>query len=378
MKIKIRRDSFLRPFQVASAVAPARSPKAILQNVKIEASEGQTILTATDMEVGVRLNVADVEIEAPGSALIPVSRLSMILRESSDETLCIDASADRTLITGSNSRFELSAQNPDEFPDVADFDLQDYFEVSSHVFKEMIKRTLFATDAESSRYALGGVLLEMDDQKMVAVGTDGRRLAKMEGKIKQVGELPTGGSATIVPSRAMQLMERILPDDETVVQLAPRANDLLLKEPNGVFFTRLVEGRFPKWRDVLPVRQESNRIDILVGPMYSALRQAAIVASEESRGVDFTFSKGSLVLKNSTAEVGQSRIEMPVPFENDELTITLDHRYVADFLRVLDPERTFTIDIENGEQAAYCETADNYGYVVMPLSKRPPLIRLRH
>jgi DNA polymerase-3 subunit beta len=103
--------------------------------------------------------------------------------------------------------------------------------------------------------------------------------------------------------------------------------------------------------------------------MYSALRQAAIVSSEESRGIDFTFKEGTLVLSNSTAEVGQSRIEMPVPFDNDELTITLDHRFVSDFLKVLQPEKMFTLDVENAEQAAYCHTDDKYGYVIMPLSK---------
>ena len=167
----------------------------------------------------------------------------------------------------------------------------------------------------------------------------------------------------------MHLMERILPDGEVPVQISARANDLLMKEPNGIFYTRLVEGRFPKWRDVLPNREQSNRIDVPVGPMYSALRQAAIVSSDESRGIDFTFKEGSLVLSNSTAEIGQSRIEMPVPFDQDELTITLDHRYVADFLKVLQPDKTFTLDVENREAAAYCETDDNYGYVIMPLSK---------
>lgn len=368
MKIKINRESFLRVFQIAAAVAPARSPKTILQNVKLDVSKDDGILTATDTEVGVRLNVPDLEVESIGSAVVPVTRLSMILRESNDEVLVIDADADRTLITGANSRFELQAQNPDEFPEVASFDDTDYYELSASVLKELIKRTLFATDSESSRYALGGVLLEMDDKTITAVGTDGRRLAKMQGVLKKVGN-PQTGSTTIVPSRSMQLMERILPDGDVPVQLSARPNDLLMKEPHGIFYTRLVEGRFPKWRDVLPKRDETNRIDIPVGPMYSALRQAAIVSSEESRGIDFTFKDGSLVLSNSTAEVGQSRIEMPVPFDKDEMTITLDHRYVADFLKVLQPDKMFTLDVENGEAAAYCETDDNYGYVIMPLSK---------
>ena len=369
MKIRVNRESFQKVFQIASAVAPARSPKAILQNIKLDVSESGTVLTATDMELGVRLNVPDVEVEVPGQAVILVARLNMILRESSDETLSIEADSEKTLITGANSRFELAAHNPEEFPEVADFNEKDYYEVKASVLKEMIKRTLFATDAESSRYALGGVLLEIDGEKIIAVGTDGRRLATMEGVLQRVGEPSSGNATTIVPSRAMQLIERLVPDGDTPVQIAPRANELLLKESNGVFYTRLVEGRFPKWRDVLPKRQETNRIDIPVGPMYSALRQAAIVASEDSRGIDFTFKEGSLVLTNNTAEVGQSRIEMPVPFDNGELTITLDHRYVADFLKVLQPDKTFTFDVENGEQAAFCQTDDNYGYVIMPLSK---------
>ena len=368
MKVKINRESFQKVFQVAAAVAPARSPKTILQNVKMDVTEKGGLLTATDMEVGVRLNIPDLDVDTAGSAVIPVQRLNMILRESSDEFLFIESDPDKTLVTGQSSRFELQSQNPDEFPEVADFEDSDYFEVTAGVMRELIKRTLFATDSESSRYALGGVLLEMEGDSIVAVGTDGRRLAKMQGALSKTGN-PTAGSATIVPARAMQLIERILPEDSVKIQLAARANDLLIREPGCVFYTRLVEGRFPKWRDVLPDRKDSNRIDIPVGPMYSALRQAAIVSSDESRGVDFTFNQGSLVLSNSTAEVGQSRIEMPVPFDNEELTITLDHRYVADFLKVLQPDKTFTLDIENGDQAAYCVTDDNYGYVIMPLAK---------
>ena len=369
MKIKIQRESFQRVFHVAAAVAPARSPKTILQNVKLEVTKKDAILTATDMEVGIRLVVPDVEVETPGSAVIPVSRLNSILKESGDETLEIDADSEKILVTGQNSRFELQGQNPDEFPEVASFEEKDYYELTAGVLRELIRRTLFATDAESSRYALGGVLLEMDENVITAVGTDGRRLAKMEGQITKVGKPKKAESATIVPSRAMQLMDRILPDPESTVQIAARANDLLMRQDNGIFYTRLVEGRFPKWRDVLPNRAESSKIDIPVGPMYSALRQAAIVASEESRGVDFTFKNGTLVLSNNTAEVGQSRIEMPVPFDQDEMTITLDHRFVADFLKVLQPDKTFTLDVEDGDQAAYCQTDDNYGYVIMPLSK---------
>ena len=99
------------------------------------------------------------------------------------------------------------------------------------------------------------------------------------------------------------------------------------------------------------------------------MRQAAIVTDEESRGVEFTFGEGKLILAGSTAEVGQSRVELPIPYEGDGITLTLDQRFVADFLKVLEAEKTFTVEIENDESAALFSTDDGYGYVVMPLSR---------
>ncbi|MEZ6094176.1 MAG: DNA polymerase III subunit beta [Pirellulaceae bacterium] len=369
MKIQFDREEFQRVFHIAAVVAPSRSPKAILQNIKLIADEQKVVMMATDTEVGVKLVVPGVQVEQAGSAIVPVSRLNMILRESNDETLRMEVADTKITLKGTSSKFQLLGQNPDEFPDVTDFDEKDYFEIEGRVLKELIKRTIFATDTESSRYALGGVLLEIADDNMVAVGTDGRRLAKMEGPCSKVGKPAGNQGTTIVPTRSMQLIERILPDDETKVKVVPRANDLLLQDDKGIFYTRLVEGRFPKWRDVVPKRTESTKIELAVGPMYAALRQAAIVASEESRGVDFTFEPGNLVLSNETAEVGQSRVELPIAFEGESFTIALDHRYVADFLKVLPPESNFTLDVQGGEQAAYCSTDDQYGYVIMPVQR---------
>ena len=171
-------------------------------------------------------------------------------------------------------------------------------------------RTLFATESESSRFALGGIKLEADGDSLTAVGTDGRRLAKMVGPVQAVGEPVGFGEATIVPSRSMQLIERIVADDDGEVQIAVRQSELLVKTSRATVYTRLLEGRFPRWRDVFPQRDNSSQIELSVGPMQAAVRQAAIVTSDDSRGIDFTFDKGTLVLAGKVAEMGQSRIEL--------------------------------------------------------------------
>lgn len=369
MKITCDREQFLQAFLAAATVAPTRSPKPILRNVKLEVTPGSSILMATDMEVGIRIEVLGLEVEAPGTVLASVQLLGSILRESTDDKLVIEASRQGTIVRGERSEYKLPAENPDEFPTVATFSEKAYHEVPARLFKELVRRTLFATDTESSRYALGGVLLEMESDKITAVATDGRRLAKMEGPAQSVGGHRTGDATVIVPNRAMQLMERVLTDGDAEIQVAARSNDILVKSPRATIYARLVEGRFPKWRDVFPNRHGAVQLQTAVGPLYSTLRQAAIVASEESRGIDFTFGDGTLVLNGSTADVGQSRVEMPIPYDGPTVTVTLDNRFVADFLRVLDPDKPITVDIQDGEAAALFTTDDGYGYVVMPLAR---------
>jgi DNA polymerase-3 subunit beta len=369
MKATCNREKLQWAFQIAAMVAPSRSPKAILHNVKLELGDSGATLMATDMELGVRVEVEGIEVESPGAAVLPVDRFGPILRESTDEKLYLESDLRGTLIRGERSRFNLPGINPDEFPAVAEFGEEKYIEVSAALLRRLIERTIFATDTESSRYALGGILLEMDGKTITAVGTDGRRLAKMEGPATAVGGYEAGESMTIVPTRAMQLLDRALGDVEGDIQLAPRANDVLVKTPQVTVFSRLVEGRFPKWREVFPQRHESVKIELTVGPVHAAVRQAAIVASEESRGIDLTFGGGTLVMVGQTAEVGQSRVELPIPYDGEPIEITLDHRFLGDFLRVLGAEGSFTLDVKNAEEAALCCTDDGYGYVVMPLAR---------
>ncbi len=370
MKIVCQRESLTNGFVLAASIAPSRSPKEILMNVKVTAAGGKLVFVATDMEVGIRLEVEDgIEIETEGTALLPVSRMMSILRESNDETLTIETDDSGIQITGSRSKFRLPGSNPDEFPSVEGFEEDKYHVVSTRLFRQMVKRTVFATDPESSRFALGGVLLEMEDTSVIAVGTDGRRLARMEGSGESTGGHQTTGMTTIVPTRAIQLMERALSDKEDTVDVAARSNDLLVRTSQAVIYSRLVEGRYPDWRKVLPQQAGSIQIELTVGPLFAALRQAAIVTDMETRGIDFTFADGTLKLEASTKEIGESQVELPIAYDGDPVTLTMDHRYVADFCKVLDSESKIMIEIESGSSPALLSTDDGYAYVIMPMAK---------
>jgi len=369
MKATCDREKLARAFQTVAGVAPTRSPKPILQNVKLEAKPERAILMGTDLEVGIRIELAGFDVEAPGSVLLPIARFGSILRESSDEKLSLESDGRRTVIRGQWSEFQLPSEEPTEYPAVAEFNEEKYHELPARFLREIVRRTVFATDNESARYALGGVLVELGPEKIIAVATDGRRLAKQEGPAKAVGGHTTGDNTTIIPSRAMQVLERALADNEESIHLAAHENDVLVRSGRTTIYSRLVEGRYPKWRDVFPRRDGAIRIELTAGPFHAAVRQAAIVTSDERRGVEFTFGEGKLVLAGHGAEYGESRVELPIAYDGPPLPVSLDPRFVSDFLRVLEPEQTVTVELRDSESAVLCATDDGYAYVIMPLAR---------
>ncbi|MEC9097439.1 MAG: DNA polymerase III subunit beta [Planctomycetota bacterium] len=369
MKFTFDREKMLAAFQPAASVAPSRSPKPILQCVKMIGTENEAILMATDTEVGIRVVVEGVSIDVPGSIVLPVDLFGNILRESSDPELTVVVDGSEIKVTGGGSNYSLPSQSPDEFPDVQKVEGASCLRIAAGLFGELVKRTVFATDNESSRYALGGILLETEGDNLIAVGTDGRRLAKMQGPVEISGDVQLGQSSTIVPTRSMNLIARALGEPDSTVQIIPSDNQLAFKTDTVTLTSRLVEGRFPKWKDVFPARTESSKIELTAGAVYGKLRQASIVANDESRGITFTFSDGTLSMDATAAERGQSHTEMPIAYTGSEVAVSLDHRYVENFLRVLGSEASFTFDLEGSQAAVLLSTEDGYSYIIMPLAR---------
>ena len=369
MKAMLNRESLAHSFNAAAAVVPTRGTKDVLKYVKLQIDGQDATLMATDMELGVRIELDGVQCEVPGAVLLPVARFGSLLRESTDDQLTIESTESGVAVRG--ERFEVVFLSIDaaEFPEVPRFERTAYHEVSAKILRDLLHRTAFAADQENARYALGGVLIQMEGECITAVGTDGRRLAKMQGEAQPFGDHSTEGQSPVVPIRTVTILERATSDLDGDVQIAVDENEVLIRAGRMVFFSRLISGRFPNWETVMPKRRAEGRITLPVAPAYSALRQAAIVATKDSRGIDFEFHEGSLRLTANAADAGESRVELPVTYNGPKLSLRLDHQYVSDFLRVLEPERTFALEAENAEQPVLFSVDDGYDYVVMPLAR---------
>jgi DNA polymerase III subunit beta len=364
MQIEVPRAAFAAAFQAVSAIAPPKGPKPILAHVKLVAADGAVTLLATNGETAIRRTVEGVKVLNSGEALLPVGKASSILRELQGADLDIETTTNGVEMIGDRSKFNLSSADPAEFPTVSEFVAAAYFRVPGSVLRGMIRRVVFAADEAATRYALMGALFEVAGETLTITATDTRRLATVAGSIVSVGEI--AAAYAVVPAKALSLIERAL-DGEDYAEIAFTENAVTVRIGATVVWSRLCEGRFPKWQDVIP--NPAIRIATIAGALHSAVRQAQIVTSDESRGVDFEFAAGELRLKSSAADVGQSSVQMPIPYEGDPITITFDPRYVADFLKVLPGETDVEFGLTDRETAALLSTTDGYRYVVMPLTR---------
>jgi DNA polymerase-3 subunit beta len=379
MRVSCDRLKLADAFAIVSALPTKGHAREALQCVKMEVTPDVCMLSATNMETSIRLDLDGATPLEPtpkkkthGAALLNVGRVGQIIRETTDDQLQFADDGEQLLVSGKSSVFRLNSIDPKEFPSSpawGDENEAGYVELQSRWLVEAIKRTVFATDPASTRFALGGVLFELDQETGVLklVGTDGRRLACVAGQAKVVGQMNSVSGSTIIPTAALNLIARTLARAETV-KMSVVGNNAIFMVGKTTISTRLVDGRFPNWRQVIPVRDNSSKIAMTVGPFHGVIRQAAIVADTESRGLDFQFTPGTLLLTAQTADLGRSHVELPIGYDGERILMRMDYRFVCDFLKALDASQAFTLDVVSSTASALLTTDDGYSYVVMPMA----------
>lgn len=371
MKAACDRATLTRGVQVASGVVAPRSPKPALGCIKMEVQGNRMTLLATDLEVGIRIDLDKVEVREPGMGLVPADRFHAILRELETDTVEISSTDQETRIDAPRAHFTVLGDNPADFPQVPEFTEEGAFSVAADELLSLTERTLFATAKENTRYALNGVLWEVDEGTLTLVSTDGRRLSLARGKCKGG---PKEKKTAIVPSKAMQLMERCLTDvgdAKATVRVVIGEKDILLEVPPAdggrrTVYSRLVDGHFPKYDDVIP-KDFDRKATLKTAEFLAAVRKAALLTNEESRGVMLKFSASELVITSHTPEMGEAEIRMGLTYEGEPLEIGFNPQYLMDAAKVIDAE-DMVFNLKGSSKPGVVTEGRMFTHVVMPVS----------
>ncbi len=335
MKVIAQTAALQEALALAGSIVATRTPKPVLQCVKLVAADNVLTLLATDLEAGCRYQITAVQVEESGEALIPAERLGGIVRESGDEeSLTIETEKEACHVRGAGSHFKILGYDPGEYPAVADFEGQGDFQVPGNVLADMISKTLFATAKVHSHYAMSGVLWEASGKKLQLVATDGHRLAQAKGTLGKAVEKDV---AAIAPVKLMGLIQRLAADGEEMFDVKIDENQILIRTARAVLVSSLVQGNFPRYADVIP-KDCSRKATINTSQFEHRIRQAALLTNEESRSVRLSFQADQLTLTSRTPEAGEAEVTCPISLEGDPVEVGFNPTFLTDALRVIDAD----------------------------------------
>ncbi len=377
MKLLVNRAALVEALGLASSVVLSRTPKPVLTCVKLVAGAGgkgagKTLnLVATDMEISLQYALSQVDVATAGEALIPAGKFSEIVNNSPDDTLTLETTGDTTTIKGSDAHFKVFGYNAEEFPPISGFEGAADFSISAGALRLLLDRTRFAAAKEMTRYAINGVLFEKKGKKLSLVATDGHRLAQTRDDVG--GETGAGKDVSaVVPIKAINLIERLLTDPEQTISLQFKENKLFLQvsgeggTPLATMSTALVEGTFPPYNDVIP-KDSDKKVTINRDRFHSAVRRAALLTNEESKGVRLAFSNGTLAISSRAPEMGEAKIDLPVEYNGEAIEIGFNPLYLLDALKVADQE-TVTFELKTPNKPGLLKSGPGFLYVVMPVN----------
>jgi DNA polymerase-3 subunit beta len=363
MELTGKREVLAEAFSTAQAIATARSTRPVLQNLLIDATKNGTVITATDMEIGLkwRVSIEDCEVKKEGKALVSAARIAQIARIVETNEIGIFSKESSCVIKAGRSVFDVVTENIEDFPEVGDAPSKAALEVEAETFVGMTRRTVFAAAREATRYSLNGVHVEAKDGHMEMVATDGRRLAMVREKVGKDVKL----AAAIVPQKALAFVERLKGAGEEKISLAVADRQIFFTGSKGTLVSRLVEGHFPPYNEVIP--RDTNRKAAIGREVFMrALKQSLLMTSEESKSALLSFTAGELTITSRAPDEGSSEIKIDVKYEGQPIEIRFNPQFVADALGVSDAEE-ITVEMKEPSTPAVIKDGTGFLYVVMPI-----------
>ncbi len=349
MRFTITREKLQEGLAAVTPAVPNKTTLPVLANLLVQTTDKGIRISGTDLDIAVSTEVT-ADVEAVGAITIPARKLSEIARELPPAPVKISATGDqRITLECGRSKFKLLGLPKSEFPSFPAVQFDKAVRIPSGDLQKLIQHTAFAASTEESRPILNGVLWELRSDLMRMVATNGHRLAKMEVPV-------SGGQKAdlIIPPKALDQIRRLFPAEEEL-EVAQGENHLGFRSPFTSVFTRLIEGPYPGYEQVIP--KDNDKYAILDRAAFtSALKRMIVVASDQTHRIRLSFNAGMLKFSVSTPDLGEAQDELPIRYDGDPLDIGFNASYLLEILRQMPtdevrmtfraPERASTLEPE--------------------------------
>jgi DNA polymerase III subunit beta len=369
MEFTVSKGDLVRELNLSQGVVEKKTTIPILSNVLVEAQADRVMLTATDLELGVRSS-CPARVKTPGAGTIPARRLLDYVRLLPEADLQVKFADNQwaSLLCG-RSRTRIAGMSRESFPELPQMP-QVLADIPAGILASMIAKTIFAISAEESRFTLNGALLILKNTGLTMVATDSHRLPVVEQKL-DLGEMGSSYRA-LLPRKAMQEILKLAQEagSDAKIRFSGDDNHLFFELGGRLLISRKLTGNFPDFERVLP-KEHPRSIAIPREELRSALERVAQFSDERSRAVKVRVAPGEVKVYSSLSDTGESEESLAVEYDGPVVEIGFNAYYLLDFLRAVPGEKImfyFRDAASAGELRPEGDSNDySYRYVVMPM-----------
>ncbi|OFZ72208.1 MAG: DNA polymerase III subunit beta [Bdellovibrionales bacterium RIFOXYD1_FULL_44_7] len=366
MKFSIERDLLFEALQKTQSVVEKRNTVQILANILCTVKDQYLSLSATDLEVGIKVNVP-VEAQQEGRITLSAKHFFDIVKELPSKKLDVTRKDNNWVeIVCGKARFNVVSLSAEEYPALPIFEEKKYIDAKIDDLKDMIDRTAFAVSTDSTRYLLNGVFfecLEKNISRMTA--TDGHRLSFVDHEVFIT--IPDLKRGIIIPKKGLNELRKLIEQGSSSVGLSFERGYIFVKLDDTHLFIRLIEGEYPDYRQVIP--KSTDRVVVMNSDLFtSALKRISLLANEKSRGVKLTLQGATLTISSSNPDLGEAREEIDTEYNGDPIDIGFNSKYLLDCMSIIKSEKIELHLKDRLSPGILKETGQlHHTYVIMPM-----------
>ena len=364
MKIIVSKDEIQAKLSTIQNIVEKRNTMPILSHFLLDAGKQGSYITATDLDTALK-EPLQIKVEKEGRLCIPARKMFEIVREIEGELVCESIDDQWLKVKAGASNFRLACLSSKEFPAWPGMEDMEEIAVDAKVLAEVIEKTVYAAGESDTRYTLNGLLFHVQPGgKVTVVGTDGHRLAlinkTIEGKIQEEKKL-------IIPRKAAAELRKLLDKAEANVKVTLCKNHVLFTVGDVQFLTRLIEGTYPNYEQVIPSGNE-KKILVQRDAFIRTVRRAAIMSKERSNAVKVDLSENLITVTSNNPDLGEAKDEVAVDYKGENLSLGFNARYLIDILETMSSERVvMEMQAPLSPVLIKEEKDEDYRCVIMPM-----------
>ena len=367
VKLSTSTSELLSQLQTVSRVASTRSAVQALSGVQIAAGgdgNGSVELRATDMEVGLRVPLT-AQVERAGTVVLPARLLLDVVRtlRSGDVSLELRPTEQDVEIVGGTARFHIRTLRTEDFPPLPEPGGDQVVAMPAPAFVDTIARVSRSASRDETRPILTGILVSASADELRMVATDSYRLSVKETRLEAPLE---GGFEANVPARALEELGRLVRDDVEEIRIGVRANQVVFEVGGIALSSRLIDGQFPNYRQLLPEAYE-HELTVSREELLEVVRRISLMA-QKNAPLRLSFSEGEVKVSAQTPDVGEASEPLPIPFAGEPFEIGFNPDFLTVGLESAGADEV-VLKLISPLRPGLVESADASGflYLIMPI-----------